>query len=48
MGVADLRFVLYMRNWSATNEITVEFELTNTDNEREIHLKLIKGEFEDY
>ena len=46
MWVADLRFVLYMRNWSSTNELTVEFELTHCDNEREVHLKLTKGEFE--
>ncbi len=46
MRTADFRFVLYMRNWSATNEITVEFEITHSDYEREVHSKLIRGEFE--
>jgi len=46
IDIADLRFILYMRNWSATNEISIDFEVTHCDFEREVHLKMSKGEFE--
>jgi hypothetical protein len=43
---SEIRFILFLRYWNSTNEITVEFELSSDSREREVFLKLRRNQID--
>ena len=44
LNFASLRFVVSVKEWHATNHMTVEFEMAHWDYVKKLHKELIKGE----